>query len=136
MEDLTRDYDDIQQTLSGEDTIRQHSLMRRIDRWEAKSIDKIRQVARGIRQNLRHILDELMKNIGDSLHHMTNELQESRRTEVFIELDLRRWTSQLKNFREKLDNLPMIEVKSDEDEASVTHLPLVQLQIIKQNRGI
>lgn len=110
-------------------------MIQRVDRWESKSIKKIKQVAKTIRHELKELFDRSKKNIEDSLRRITKELQENRRTDAFTETDLANWTHQLQQLRNKLENPPMIKIQHDEEEASSTHLPLIQLRVIKQHRG-
>ena len=135
LHDVTLEYDQLQQNILDKDSDRQHPLMNRINRWEMKSTEKIKQIANKVRQELRESLDRSKKNIKESLHIITDELRENQHMSTFTETDLTRWMSQLKELREKFDKPPMIEIKHDEDKESSTHIPLIQLQIIQQRKG-
>lgn len=102
-------------------------MIKRVDRWEAKSIQKIKQIANEVRQQLRKSLDHSKKNIGESLYRIADELRESRQTEAFTEMDLAKWMKQLQRLKYQLENLPKINITHDDDEASSTDLRLIQL---------
>lgn len=135
MDDLTFEYDELQQNLITDNTNQQHLFMTRVDRWESKSIEKIKQIADEARQRLTTSLDESKQNIEKSLHQISDEIQKNRQTEDFIEIHLVKWSTELQQLRNQLGNSPKIELKYDEDEASLTHLPLLGIQIIQENRG-
>ena len=135
MDNLTLEHDQFQQTLLAHDSDRPNPLITRIDRWETKSIEKIKQVAREVRQDLKELIDQSKKDLVGSLRRITDELQENRQMETYTENDLERWTCQLRELREKLIKPIMTEIKYDEEKESSTHLPLIQLRMIKPNRG-
>ena len=120
--------------LDGHD--RQHPLLIRVDRWEARSMKRIKQVANEVRQQIKELLDRSKTSIGDTLHRIANEIRENQRTEAFTEVDLEKWMGQLHQLRNQFEKLPVIKIQHDQDEASSTHLRLIQLQIIKRKRGI
>lgn len=135
MDHLTVEHDQLQQNLLHNDDDRHHSLLTRIDRWESKAIEKIKQVANNIRQELKDSMEQSKKSIEDSLRQITRELQENRQSEAFTEIHLIEWTSQLKALTEEFTKPSMIDIKHDEDEASSTHLPLIRLKMTKKNKG-
>lgn len=117
------------------DRDRHDALIVHVDRWESKSIEKIKQIANEIRLKVRTSLDELEKSTEDSLTEIAREIQENRQMESYTEIDLAKWMNQLEELKKQLKKPEIIEIVHNEDKASVTHLPLIQLQIIKQNRG-
>lgn len=135
MDNLTLEHDQFQETLLVHDNGRPNPLITRVDRWETKSIEKIKQVAREVRQDLNELIDQSKKDLAASLRRITDELQENRQMETYTENDLERWTFQLRELREKLLEPIMIEIKYDEEKESSTHLPLIQLRLIKPTRG-
>lgn len=132
IDDLTLDHDQLKQNLLLNHDDKQHPLIKRVDRWEAKSIHKIKQIADEVRLQLRESLDHSKKNIGESLYRITDELRESRQTEAFTEVDLAKWMNQLQRVKDQLENPPKINITHDDDEATSTHLPLIQLSTEQQ----
>lgn len=138
MEDLTFEHNELQQNLMlyEHDNDQEHSLIIRIDQWEIKSIDRIKQVADDIRQDLRKSFNRSKNKIQKLLRPMTHELEEGRHMETYTENDLAKWKKQLNELRKQLnDLLMMIELDHDEDEPSLTHLPLIQLRMIQKDKG-
>jgi hypothetical protein len=134
---LTDEHNQLQQDLldNDDDHQQQHPLMIRVDRWEKKSIEKIRQVAKDVREQLQISLNRSKKNIEKSLSDIAEEIRENRSTEAFTEIDLSNWMKQLKKLTKQLENPPLIKIKHDEDEALTTHLPFIQLKLIPKSKG-
>lgn len=133
MENLTLEHDQLQQNLLDNDG--QHPLMARIDRWQVKSMEKVRQVANDGRQELRNSIDQLKKEIKVPLDSIADEIRKKQQTKAFTDIDLTTWANQLQQLKDQLENLPMIKIFNDEDETSSTHLPLIQVQMIQENTG-
>lgn len=135
MDNLTHEHDQFKESLITKNNDQEHPLILRIDRWEEKSINRIKQVADEVRHRLKKTLDESKNNIAKSLLEITAQLREQRQTDAFTEIDLAKWMSQLNKLRQQLNNPSKIEIKHDEDDARLTHIPLIQLRIFHQNRG-
>ena len=127
MDDLTTEYDQLQHRLLANDNDRLHPLLFRVDRWKAEAIEKINQVAKEVREQLRDLLFQSKSHVQESLRPITHELQESRRMENYTEIDLTRWMAQLKELREQLDEPPTIELKNDQVTESSADIPLIKL---------
>ena len=136
MDYLTDEHNQLQENLlENDDAQQQHPLMIRVDQWEKRSIEKVKQVANDVREQLQISLNRSKKNIEKSLCSIAEEIRENRSTEAFTEIDLSSWMKQLKRLAKQLKNPPQIKMKHDQDEASETHLPLVQLKLISQSKG-
>ena len=136
MDDLVPEYDQLQKHLNGDATdFQQHPFMNRVDRWESKSIERIRQIANEVRSRLRESLARTKINVRHSLKDITEELKKHREMETFTEIELQQWMSQLRELKEELDKPPTIELIGDEAEPSSTHLPLIQLRTIQRRKG-
>lgn len=136
MDNLTLENDRLQHSLIAEaNGDEQHPLITRIDTRETKSIEKIKKAADEARYRVKRALKRSNNDIGHSLLRITDEVQENRRMEAYTEVDLTKWLQQLKELREKFDKPPMIEIKHDEDETSLTRLSLIQTVILKMSTG-
>lgn len=136
MDALTLEHDQLQQHIAGEIDDQQHPVIARVSRWESKCIEKIKEVANDVRLRLKHSLHQVKRNIQESLPQMVLELTESREAETYNEPDLSRWADQLKELREQLDKLPMVQLIDDkEDGASSTYIPLIRLRVLQRMRG-
>ena len=135
MDALTLEHDQLQQSLMGESSGRQRSLHTRIDQWESRSINRIHQVADEVRSKLRKSLEDQKTNIRGSLHQVSRELQESRQTETFTEIELNKWMDRLKELREQLEKPSAMEVIDDGDKNSSTHISLIRLRVVQHMKG-
>ena len=137
MDALTLEYDQLQQDVAEETHDQQHPLIARVNRWESNCIEKIKEVANDVRLRLNNSLHQAKRNIQESLPQINRELKESRSAETYAEPDLSKWADQLRDLREQLDRLPILQlIGDDEDEASSTHIPLIRLRILQRMRGI
>ena len=104
MDQLTLEHDQLQQNLTANDNDRSNPLISRVDRWETKSIQKIKQIADEVRQQLRNSLGQSKKKVERSLRTITHELQENRQREAFAEIHLAKWMTQLKDLKNNWNN--------------------------------
>ena len=127
--------DQLHAHLIADDHDRQHPLFTRIDRWEARSIETIQQVAEQVRSQLRDSLCQSKKRIEEALRPITHELKENRKTDEYTERELQRWISQLNDIKEQLQNSQMVELMHDEDERSSYNIRLIQLRVCQTWKG-
>ena len=120
--------DQLQANLTADGSARPHLLLTRVDRWEAKSIERIKRVAQQVRTELEGILSRSRRTIEELLRPITAELEENQRTDNYTELELTRWMRQLKELKEQLEKPPSVEMMDDEDDQPPTIIPLIQLQ--------
>lgn len=135
MDGVLLEHDQLQQDLQFNDNSRQHPLCSDIDQWESKSIEIIKEVANKARQKLREALYLPKRKIETLLRPISDELQENRRMESYTETDLTAWKNRLQELREKFNNPPGIVIKQHNEVSSTEYLPLIQLQLVQENRG-
>lgn len=137
MTGLTHEHDQLEHSLAQNDNANhsQHSLLNQIDQWELKSIERIKEVANKARQQLKNSVNRSKRNVGKLLRPITNEMQESRQMENYTEIDLARWTNQLKQLKEKLHNSPNVEIKHQDDQTASNQIPLIQLLVHDHDAG-
>lgn len=146
LEEVIIEYDSIQQNLS-ENTNRHRQFMSDIDKWEDKSIEKIRTFANDIRKQVNQ-----MKNVFnvEELNQLKEQIRIARENSDFFENDLRQWIQVLEKLKNDLNtsnfsssyiqenkNSPLIhsiQIYSTSSTTSVTKLhPRLQYT---NNRGI
>lgn len=126
MDRLTDEHNELHQYLI-HDTDDHHPFFQRINVWEWKSIEKIRQVAEEVRIDLRKYLERTKIRIRISLNKVTKELQASREANAYTEVDLKTWLNRLSELRQQLDKPTMIELVHDQEETS-RKIRLIELQ--------
>ena len=102
--------------------VSKHPFLTKIDSWERESIAKIQLAAETSRNQLRQLLDRTKIDLKLSIDKINDELEKSRQTEDFTENDLKRWTEQLKDLRQRLETPPTIVMNYDEDSNSTIRL--------------
>ena len=131
---MSFEHDQLKEKLMADGDGRPHPMISRVDHWESKPIERIKQVADGVRCQLQEILCQSKKDVERSLRPITNELREIRRMEDYTEIDLKRWMGQLNQLKEQLEKPPMVEMMR-ENEMSSTHIPLIEVRIVKRTKG-
>ena len=135
LEKCVHQRNQLQASLIADTHDRQDDLLTRVDRWEAQSIERIKQVAKQVRSQLSKSLSRSKRSIGEALHPVTTEMEEGRKTDDYNENELKRWEALLKELKEQLEQAPMVELMHDEDERSSSHIPLIHLQIPQKQKG-
>ena len=103
-----------------------HPLFIRINNWEQRSIERIRQVAHDVRQNLKEHLNTNKRKLERSFDEIGAELRSSRENEDYTEIELQRWVNQLTEIRQQLFHPPTIQMIHDGDDLS-EKIPLIKL---------
>ena len=93
-----------------------HPLLTRVNQWEQQSIDRIKGAAEEVRTNLQQYLINTKGQIKTSLDQLTNDLQSSRNTDDYTEIELDKWIKQLQEFREALEKPTDLEIVGDEEQ--------------------
>lgn len=120
MDSIGQEYDVIQRDINKESDI--HPLLSRIDVWERESIDKIQQVANQARVELNQLIDERKNEVKTTMSQLTNELQSSRQSEDYTEIDLKKWTNQLNKLRQDLEQSMNEALLDNDDQRSAVRL--------------
>jgi len=79
-------------------------------------------VAKQARVDLRKLIDQSKKDLKISMNQLTNELQSSRDSKDYTELDLKRWVDRLKELRNELENPLTLNIIDDDDKLSIIRL--------------
>jgi hypothetical protein len=120
MDSIGQEYDVIQRDINKETDA--HPLLRRINTWERETINKIQQVANQARVELNQLISETKQELGTTMAGLANELQTSRESEDYTELDLKRWINQLNELRQDLEQSMNMYSLDNDGQRSVIHL--------------
>jgi ATP-dependent Lon protease len=80
-------------------------LLRRIDKWEERTINACRRAATEVRASVKQLFDQSKENdsLTERLSSMAKELGERQQSENFVEHDLDRWMKQLEDLRNDIN---------------------------------
>ena len=93
-----------------------HSVLVQIDAWERESIKRIQQIAGQARIDFNQIINKKKQDMKIAMNKLTNELQTSRQSEDYTELELTEWSDRLTQLRRNLEQLSTsIYITKDED---------------------
>lgn len=88
-------------------------LTKIVNDWEEQSIQKIRQVAEEVRSNVVQKTTGRLNQMQLRLQQLSDELQQSRRNDDFIEPDLNAWKGKLNQLKDELIKSPKVVVRED-----------------------
>ena len=77
-------------------------LLKSIDTWEHESIAKVKRRAEEARDELFRSTAGRLDNIKIKLQQLTDEIQQSRQTNDFLETDLRAWVDKLNRWKDEI----------------------------------
>ena len=126
MDHLTQQHDELHQDLISTNDD-QHPLVICINKWEQRSIERIRQVADDVRQSVKEHLNTNKMKLQRSLDEITDELRSNRENDDYTEIELQRWLSQLTELRQQLFQPSTIEINHDGDDF-LEKIPLIKLE--------
>lgn len=104
LDELTVSRDSLQQTLiEQKNSPDKHSLMQKLDEWERRSIEKIRQVADEVKQSLLKNINLQFVDTERKLNELTAQLRRAYEENDFFESDLQHWEEKLTKLTEKIN---------------------------------
>ena len=120
MDEITTNHDQLKHTMAEQDAQPLcHPLIRRVDEWEQRSINKIRQAAKDARRQLLGIIGTQRTQVTNDLVSFTAELSTARENDDYVETDLKKWTEKLDGLQADLtaaDKIDFGEYDDDDDE--------------------
>ncbi|CAF4733406.1 unnamed protein product [Rotaria sp. Silwood1] len=119
MDQVGQEHDLLQRDLISEKSI--HPLVTLINKWEKTSIENIRVAAQDARDDLQKYLDRTNIQVKTTLLSINKELQVSRESDDYTELDLIRWMQQLAELREMLEKPSTIDFIDDDRTQPLIH---------------
>jgi hypothetical protein len=94
LDDIIQEHYLLQDEL-GEPTSKKNFLLKKIDRWEQDSIEKIQAAADTARTDLEKLIEQSKERISKTCLEITQKLRSYREDDDFSEIDLDRWKKQL-----------------------------------------
>jgi hypothetical protein len=131
MDSIGQEHDALQRDLDQENDA--HPLLARIDVWERESTKTIRQVAQQARNDLNQLIQQTKQEVKTTMNRLTNELQTSRQSEDYTEMDLKKWINQLNELRQELEQSINTYLLDDNDQKSI--IRLIKLRNSQQSRS-
>jgi hypothetical protein len=113
MDNIGQEHDVLCRDLTNEQDT--HPFLTHIYQWEQESITKIQVAAEVARTDLRQLLKTAKNNLKTSVSKMKEELQSSRESDDYTELDINKWTDQLQKLRKLLDGPTTINIDYEND---------------------
>ncbi|CAF0848527.1 unnamed protein product [Rotaria sp. Silwood1] len=130
MEIISQKRDLLRQSL--DNNITQHPLFCRINTWEQESINKIQIAAETARTELRELLDRTKNELEKSISKLTEELRSSREFDDYTEIDIKKWTQELRILRKTFKSSSSISIS--EDESLKLIIPLISVHSQQQQQ--
>ena len=134
IEEIAQEHDLLRQDLERYNI--DENLFLRISTWEEESITMIRLAAETARADLRDLLEKNNTISKATLTKITNELQFSRESNDYTEIDIDKWLEQLKEFRKKIELPSTTYIDRNESSEAVIHLIKVYDQRQHQTSSI
>lgn len=117
MDGLCQEFDRFHDDVSKEDQSKS-MFFSQIDRWERKSIEKIRQTAKQIRDEVQQYLDDRRNRLKLSLNQISDALRAGRAADDFTEIELKNWTDELEKLRKNFVEPAKIRILNENRDAS------------------
>ncbi|CAF2194561.1 unnamed protein product [Rotaria magnacalcarata] len=92
----------------------EHPLLLQINQWEQDAVNTIQTIAETARALLRELLNQTKNEIEKSMKNLTDALQSSRECDDYTEINIKKWTGQLRTLRETIESPPTILITENE----------------------
>ncbi len=125
MEDIGQEHDLLRRDMTYEKGT--HALSSCIDQWEQEAIKTVQTTAKKARIDLQKFVDETKNELKISVDRLTEELRTCRESDDYTEIDIKKWTEQLKELRQMIENPSSIDIGCENNSTSV-------IQLIKVSR--
>ncbi|CAM4790087.1 unnamed protein product [Rotaria magnacalcarata] len=136
-EDVMLIHDQLQQSLN--EQVKQPSLdllMKEINGWEKKSIEKIQLVAQDNRQKLLDMIAELMDSVKRRLISIKEQLSRARDEDDFFESDINKWKEKLEALKKDLNIPKTVKIKCDDNMNSfIPKISVCEARMITERFG-
>ncbi|UJR30848.1 hypothetical protein I4U23_018363 [Adineta vaga] len=107
-------------------------LLERINHWEQKSIKTIEENARKARIDLQQLFEQNKTETKRSMDRLTEELRTCHEADDFTEIDLNKWKEQIKELRQMVENISIINIDYDQNMRSA--ISLIRVNIPQQQQ--
>jgi len=102
-----------------------HPFVKRIDDWEKESIVKIQEKAKDLRLELIQLTTLHNDELSKKLRYLSEQLNESRENDNFIEIDLQQWRTTLKDLQAILDSSSTFSFEEHDNSPLVQNISLI-----------
>ncbi|CAF3775620.1 unnamed protein product [Rotaria socialis] len=92
----------------------EHPLLLQINQWQQDAVNTIQMIAETARTLLRKLLDQTKNEIEKSIKNLADELRSSRECDDYTEIDIKKWTGQLRMLRKTIESPPTILITENE----------------------
>ncbi|CAF4200103.1 unnamed protein product [Adineta steineri] len=111
---IINDYDQFKQTINEQrEKPENHPLIKQIDQWETKSIEKIQQEAKECRKIFIRYSKRFIKDIEMKYNALSEQIKQIHKENEFNEIDLSYLTNQLKSITEELNDPSKISIQQN-----------------------
>ncbi|CAF4557187.1 unnamed protein product [Rotaria socialis] len=93
-----------------------HAVMKIIDEWETKSIEKIKRLAQETREELIHHAKKFIPGVKMQLISLSTEIRQDPDDDGFVDTDIENWKKELQRLKTILNNPPDFTVRQDSTE--------------------
>lgn len=117
LEHIGQERDIFQRDLSVENE--NHPLMNKINEWEQRSIEVIRTMADKARQDLLESIIQRKTQLKVSLNEIMKDIETSKTTDDYTEIEVNKWNEQLKQLREYFEQPATIDIIEHDQTQSI-----------------
>ena len=128
MDNIAQEYDLLRQGINYESNV--DPILKQIDQWEKETMEKIQAHARKVRQDVSQLFERRQNELKISVNKLTTELRTCRESENFTELDMNKWTKELKRLRDQTQNSATINIERVNDTTS--DIGLIKVTLLEQ----
>ncbi|CAF3326133.1 unnamed protein product [Rotaria socialis] len=93
-----------------------HALMKTIDEWETKSIEKIRQLAQETREGLIPYVKNFIPRVKMQLSTLNDKVHQNPDNDEFVDTDINNWAKELQRLEAILNDPPYFTVRQGSTE--------------------
>ena len=123
---LISEHNLLQYTLNEQSTqIDSHPFVKNIDEWEKESIAKIQQKAEELRLDLFQLMAMHRDELSKKLRRLSEQLNECRENDNFIETDLKQWKGTLESLRSSLNSSSTFSFDAPDDLPIIPNISLI-----------
>ncbi|CAF1471098.1 unnamed protein product [Adineta steineri] len=111
---IINDYDKFKERINEQKQNSQnHSLIKQIDEWELKSIEKIQQKAQEYRKIVVKLSETCINDIEMKFNNLSEQIKQFHKENEFNEINLNYLTNQLRKITEEFNNPSNISIEHD-----------------------
>jgi len=120
MDNIGQEHDLLRRDMNYERSA--YPFLARIDQWEQETIRMVQASAQKARIDLQQLLDQTKNELKIAMNRVTEELRTCQESDNYTELDIKKWTEQLRELRQMIENPSNINIGCENDATSVISL--------------